>query len=142
MSSLKDLPSALLSPMVSVVIPVFNAERYLGECVKSLQAQTMRDFEIIAVDNGSTDASVAILHDMAQEDPRISVLSSEGNAGVARNVGMEKAQGKYLLFLDADDFFAPELLQDTVAAAENKQAQLVLFGGRRFDDARQETLEK
>lgn len=142
MSSLKDAPGVSPSPMVSVVIPVFNAERYLGECIKSLQAQTMRDFEIIAVDNGSTDASVAILRDMAQEDPRISVLSSEGNAGVARNAGMEKAQGKYLLFLDADDFFAPELLQDTVVAAENKQAQLVLFGGRRFDDARQEVLKK
>lgn len=142
MSSSKDLPSASPSPVVSVVIPVFNAERYIGECIKSLQAQMMGNFEIIAVDNGSTDASVAILRDMAQEDPRISVLFSEGNAGVARNVGMEKAQGKYLLFLDADDFFAPELLQDTVAAAESKRAQLVLFGGRRFDDAKKEVLKK
>lgn len=142
MPSLKDAPGVSSSPMVSVVIPVFNAERYIGECVKSLQAQTMRDFEILAVDNGSTDASVAILRDMAEGDSRITVLSSEGNAGVARNVGMEVARGKYLLFLDADDFFAPELLQDTVAAAEEKQAQLVLFGGRRFDDAKQEVLKK
>ena len=142
MPSLKDAPGVSPSPMVSVVIPVFNAERYIGECVKSLQAQTMRDFEILAVDNGSTDASVAILRDMAEGDSRITVLSSEGNAGVARNVGMEVARGKYLLFLDADDFFAPELLQDTVAAAEEKQAQLVLFGGRRFDDAKQEVLKK
>lgn len=142
MPSLKDAPGVSSSPMVSVVIPVFNAERYIGECVKSLQAQTMRDFEILAVDNGSTDASVAILRDMAEGDSRITVLSSEGNAGVARNVGMEVARGKYLLFLDADDFFASELLQDTVAAAESKQAQLVLFGGRRFDDAKQEVLKK
>lgn len=142
MPSLKDAPGVSSSPMVSVVIPVFNAERYIGECVKSLQTQTMRDFEILAVDNGSTDASVAILRDMAEGDSRITVLSSEGNAGVARNVGMEVARGKYLLFLDADDFFASELLQDTVAAAESKQAQLVLFGGRRFDDAKQEVLKK
>lgn len=142
MSGVESPLSVMPAPIVSVIIPVYNAECFIGECIESLQAQVFDDFEILAVDNGSTDGSMSVLEDLACEDPRITVFSSEGNAGVARNVGMENARGKYLLFLDADDFFAPELLRDAVGAAEAHHAQIVLFGGRRFDNEKQEPLKK
>ena len=98
-------------PKVSVVLPVFNAEPYLEQCLDSILAQTLWDFELICVDDGSSDNSLAILEHYSKSDPRVIVLHQDNsNAGVARNVGMEAASGEYLMFLDADDFFEPDLL--------------------------------
>lgn len=123
-----------MSPKVSIVIPCFNEETYIEECLDSILAQTYQDFEILCVDNGSTDSTVNILNRYAAVDDRIRVLFSEGNAGDARNVGMDVAQGKYLLFLDSDDFFDEALLAETIEAAEKNEAEVVLFGGRTYDE--------
>lgn len=113
---------------VSVIVPVYNAEKHLDECIRSICAQTLRNIEIICVDDGSTDSSVEILNRFSQEDPRIAVVRQENaGAGAARNHGMRLATGKYLSFLDADDFFDPQMLEKAFAKAEADQAELVVF---------------
>lgn len=118
---------------VSVIIPVYNAEKYLEKCVGSVMAQTLRDIEIICVDDGSPDGSLAILKKLQEKDDRIRILSQpNGGAGAARNNGLRHAQGKYLSFLDADDFFEPNMLEEAVAAAEEYSADFVVFDSDQY----------
>ena len=93
-------------PKVSVVVPVYNVEKYLRTCLDFIVAQTLREIEIICVNDGSTDGSPAILEEYAKEDARIKIISQE-NRGLsgARNTGMDAATGKYLAFVDSDDWF-------------------------------------
>jgi glycosyltransferase involved in cell wall biosynthesis len=100
-------------PKISVVVPVYNAEIYLKQCIDSLLAQTFKDIEIIVIDDGSTDGSLSILEKYSNIDDRIKVISQEnGGAGKARNTGMDVAKGEFLSFLDADDFFEPSMLEE------------------------------
>ena len=93
---------------VSVIIPVYNVEPYLKQCMDSVVGQTLKDIEIICVDDGSTDGSLDILKEYATEDSRIQIIEQKNaGAGAARNNGMRHATGKYLSFLDSDDFFEP-----------------------------------
>ena len=99
-------------PAISVIMPVYNAQRYLGETIASLQAQTFADFEVICVDDGSTDDSMAILDQVIAQDPRFRVVNQENaGAGAARNKGFTHARGEYAIFLDSDDLFSPKLLE-------------------------------
>jgi glycosyltransferase involved in cell wall biosynthesis len=96
-------------PKISVIIPVYNTEKYLSQCLDSVWAQTFDDFEVICVNDGSTDGSLAILEEYAKKDPRIIVLTQVNQgAAAARNFAISKAQGEYLAFLDADDISLPE----------------------------------
>lgn len=90
---------------VSIIVPVFNAEKYLRECIESVIAQTLGDYELILVNDGSTDNSAAICDEYSSLDSRIQVFhkSNDGPAS-AKNFGMERAQGEYIIFLNADDF--------------------------------------
>ncbi len=101
---------------VSVVIPVHNGERYLTQAIESVLAQTFRDFELLIVDDGSTDGSSAIMDRCARRDARIRILS-QVNRGVsaAGNLGFEKARGEWVARLDADDLFLPDKLQRQIA---------------------------
>ena len=115
------------SPEVSVIIPVYNTERYLRECLDSVVNQTLRDIEIICVDDGSTDGSPEILREYQAKDERITILRQEkSNAGAARNLGLSIAAGEYLSFLDSDDFFELEMLEHMVACAKNRDADIVV----------------
>ena len=121
-------------PRVSVIMPVYNAEQYLDETLKCLTAQTYLNFEIIFVDDGSTDNSVRILSEFAQNDSRAKILHQQhGYAGVARNYGMEYAKGEYLLFLDSDDFFLPNMIRKAVEKADRTDADICVFLADRFD---------
>ena len=92
-------------PVVSIIIPVYNTEKYLRRCLDSVCSQTLKDIEIICVDDGSTDGSAAILAEYAARDPRIKVITQKNaGAGAARNVGIEVATGEYVGFVDSDDF--------------------------------------
>lgn len=125
-----------VTPKVSVVMPVYNVKEYLPQALDCVLGQTLADFELICVDDGSTDGSLDILHSYAARDGRIRVLCQQNlYAGVARNNGMAAARGEYLLFLDSDDLFAPDLLERTCAAADAAWADVVLFGGKKYDDA-------
>ena len=97
---------------VSVIMPVYNVEKYLRQSLDSVLAQTLSEIEIICVDDGSTDGSYDILEEYAAKDQRITVLKQQNQyAGVARNHGLEKAGGKYVVFWDSDDFFEKNALQ-------------------------------
>lgn len=113
---------------VSVIIPVFNVEKYLGRALDSLLAQTYPNWEAIMVDDGSTDSCGAIADEYAQKDGRFKVFH-RANEGVsaARNFGMRHASGKYLLFLDPDDFFHPQLMRICIRVAEKEDSDMVVF---------------
>lgn len=99
-------------PVISVVIPVYNVEKYLRRCVDSVTGQTFRDMEILLVDDGSTDSSGSLCEELARTDSRIRVFHKEnGGASDARNYGIDRAQGEYLIFIDSDDFIDPDMLE-------------------------------
>jgi len=112
-------------PKVSVIIPVYNAEKYLAECLGSVLAQTLRDIEIICIDDGSKDRSGEILDAYAAKDSRI-VVVHQANAGpsAARNNGIDLANGDSLQFVDSDDTIDPTLCEKAVAAADQRQADM------------------
>ncbi len=123
------------SPAVSVIIPCYNAEKNLDQCIESLLNQTMRNIEIICIDDGSTDNTLAKLENYAKTDSRVRIYSQQNQyAGAARNLGLAQAKGEYLLFLDADDFFAESLAQDAYDAAVLNDADVVIFNAQNFDD--------
>lgn len=129
-------------PKVSVIVPVYNVEKYLRECLDSLRDQTLTDIEIICVDDGSTDRSFEILEEYRAADSRFQILRQKNLfAGAARNNGMKFAKGEYLIFLDSDDFFSATLLEKVYRAGKEKDADVVLFGGMRYDDSTGEYLD-
>jgi glycosyltransferase involved in cell wall biosynthesis len=107
----------MTAPLVSVIVPAFNAQAFVGRTLASLRAQTFADFEAIVVDDGSTDGTAAIVHHAAQADPRIRLVR-QANAGVAaaRNRALAEARGRYVANLDADDLWRPQFLEKTVEA--------------------------
>lgn len=122
---MSDLASNNENPKVSVVIPVYNVEKYVGKCLSSLVEQTFTDFEIIAVNDGSRDGSLAILRSFEERYPFIKVLS-QTNKGMsaARNAGMEIARGEYLCLIDSDDFVAPTFLEELYNACEETHSDI------------------
>lgn len=113
---------------VSVVVPIHNAEQFLKGTIESLINQSLKQIEIILIENGSTDGTVDIIKEYAAKDARIIWESiGKSNAGHARNVGLSKAHGKYTLFLDADDEYSKELLKLTFEEGESKKADVVWF---------------
>lgn len=115
-------------PFVSVVLPVYNGQDYLQSTISSLQAQTLKNAEFIFVDDGSTDGSVDTLEQAMQADERIRLIRQPNtNAGAARNNGLANARGKYVVFLDSDDTFHPNLLAHAYDRAEAFQAQVVCY---------------
>ena len=120
---------------VSVVVPVYNVQLYLDQCVQSILNQTLREIEIIFVDDGSTDNSLAILEKYQQIDSRIKIIKQKNQfAGVARNNGMREAKGKYIIFLDSDDFFEKEMLKTAFDYAEKYNVPIVIFGNWEYDN--------
>ena len=125
----------MISPKVSVIIPVYNSQKYLEETIDSVLHQTMQDFEIICIDDGSTDDSGIILKKYAEQDTRIKVLS-QTNCGVsaARNAGTGIARGEYLYFLDSDDFIELETLETACRELDNKCLDVVFFDTYAFGE--------
>lgn len=117
-----------MDPLVSIIVPVFNAEKYLEQCLDSALGQTLREIEVICVNDGSTDSSPAILERYAAQDSRLRVIHQE-NAGIsaARNAAMEEARGEYVAFLDADDFYLPELCELAYAEAVKHGTDILQF---------------
>lgn len=116
-----------MSPMVSIIVPVYNAEKGIGRCIESIRKQEYADFELILVDDGSKDSSGAICDEYAEKDERIRVIHQE-NAGVsaARNLAISQARGKYLQFVDSDDWLTPDAARLLVRAAEENRCDLVI----------------
>lgn len=124
-------------PKVSVIIPVYNGEKYIDHCLQSVCEQSLRDIEIICVDDGSTDHTLEILHNYERKDSRIRVLTQTNQfAGVARNHGMKEAQGTYLMFLDADDYYRPNAIEKMYRTAVEDQLDI---GVCRYDQYFEDT---
>ena len=116
-------------PLVTVVIPIYNTERYLSRCIDSVLSQTYRCWELVLVDDGSSDGCPAICDDYAKRDGRIRVIHKENaGLGMARNTGIDAAGGEYLCFFDSDDYVEPDTLEVCVAAAVANEADMVIFG--------------
>ena len=115
--------------MVSVIVPVYNVEQYVGKAIESIQKQTERNWELLLVDDGSPDQSGQICDEYAGKDDRITVIHKKnGGAPSARNAALEVAHGKYMYFMDADDWAEPEMLGDMLRTAEEYGSQLVIAG--------------
>lgn len=114
---------------ISVIIPVYNAEKHLAECLDSVLGQSLRELEILCIDDGSVDESLAILERYAEKDDRVRVFRQRNRyAGVARNRGLEHARGEYIAFLDADDVFLPGSLELLYHRAKKYKLDLIKAG--------------
>ncbi len=115
-------------PKVTIIIPAYNAEKFIGRCVKSVLRQEYEDFELIVIDDASTDRTAALLEGFAEEDSRVRVIAGKVNRGVSacRNAGLEAAQGEYIQFIDADDWITPDATRLMVTAAEDSGGDLVV----------------
>ncbi len=115
-------------PEISVVVPVYNVRDYLRKNIESILAQTFTDYELILVNDGSKDDSLSILREYEQKDPRITVIDKpNGGLSDARNAGMAIASGKYIQFIDSDDFVEPQLLEKCRQKLEETGADMVIF---------------
>ena len=118
-----------MQPKVSVIVPVYNVEQYLDRCMQSLFAQTLKDIEIILVDDGSPDRCPQMCDEYAAADARVRVCHKQNNGlGMARNSGLDIATGEYVTFLDSDDYAAPDLCERMYQAGKETDADLVLAG--------------
>ena len=114
------------NPSISIIVPIYNREKWLRNCLDSISSQTFKDWECILINDGSTDNSLKIAQEYAANDPRFIVFSQE-NQGVsaARNLGLDHAQGKWLAFVDSDDEIAPDYLEILYKLGEDNNADLV-----------------
>lgn len=122
-----------MPPLVSVIIPVYNVEAYLRKCLDSVLAQTLRDIEVIIVDDGSPDGSPAICDEYAARDPRVRVIhKANAGLGYARNSGIEIATGEYLTFLDSDDYLDLRALERLYTLARDNDLDIILTTLNKF----------
>lgn len=127
-------------PKVSVIIPAYNAERFILECFDSLSSQTLSDFEVIVCDDGSADGTVSVVEGYCARDSRFQLIRlNHVSAGSARNAGLDNATGEYLYFLDADDLIAHNALERLCSAADECEADVVSAKSHYFDDVTRKT---
>ncbi|KZX14828.1 putative glycosyltransferase EpsH [Methanobrevibacter filiformis] len=124
-----------LPPKISVIIPVYNAENYLNKCLDSVINQSLKNFEIICINDGSTDNSLKILKEYANKDKRIKIINQENKgAGAARNKGLNTAKGEYIEFVDSDDWLENNTLDYLYSLAKNKNTDIIMFKLRPWND--------
>lgn len=127
------------APLVSVIIAAYNCDKYINQCIDSLLNQSFKNFEIIVVDDGSTDRTYSILNEYKTKNKNLYIYRQKNKyAGVARNNGLSCAKGEYVLFLDADDFFEPNMLMLAYQRAKSVDADIVVFKGREYNDVTKE----
>lgn len=118
-----------MSPKLSIIVPIYNAERFIARCMDSIYAQTFADYEVILVDDGSTDNSLRICRGYAAKDKRIKVIAKEnGGAGSARNAGISVASGEYIAFPDIDDWFEAPMYEELYQFAKTGDYDVVFSG--------------
>ena len=121
-------------PKVSVIVPVYNTEKYLRECLDSIVNQTLKDIEIICVNDGSTDDSLNILNEYAKKDIRFTILDQDNQgAGVARNKGLEIAKGEYIIFFDSDDYMDNKMLETLYELSLQNNSDISVCASKSFN---------
>lgn len=127
-----------MQPLVSIIIPVYNVEKYLDKCLNSLINQTLKNIEIICVDDGSKDNSLNILKNYALKDDRVVILQQSNlHAGIARNNGLKIAKANYIIFLDSDDFFAPDMIESLYNKIIEDNSDVAICGFYKYDNKTQ-----
>ena len=123
--------------LFSVIIPVYNVEKYLTECIDHLLSQDFQDFELILVDDGSKDNSGIICEEYAKKDKRIIVIHQE-NAGqaVARNTGTAVAQGEYIIYLDSDDYICDNAFLSELSLKTTEKPDVILYGYKKYFESK------
>lgn len=120
---------------VSVIVPVYNGETYLEECMESILSQSYKNIEVIFVDDGSTDRSAELIQSFQERDHRVVLIRQTNQyAGIARNRGFDAATGKYVMFLDADDYFDSSLVEKMVSAMQRNHADIAICKSRGYDE--------
>lgn len=120
---------------VSVIVPIYNSEKHLTKCLNSLIKQTLKEIEIICINNGSDDNSLSILKRFSKKDHRLRIINiPKSNAGVARNKGISLSLGEYLSFVDSDDFCLPNMLEKSYNTAKKNKSDIVIFEYNTFDN--------
>lgn len=120
--------------MISIIVPLYNAEKYLSECIDSILKQTYKDFELILVDDGSTDSSLCICKSYQTADRRVKVITKEnGGQMSAWILGVKESTGEFIGFVDSDDFIEPEMYQEMMTAQQQYNADVVMCGRTVFD---------
>lgn len=116
-------------PKISIVVPIYNAEKYLERCIQSILVQTYSDFEVLLINDGSKDNSIKICQQYEKKDNRIKVIDKK-NEGVSqtRNQGIKIARGKYIQFIDSDDFIEPNMLEEMLEKAEKEEVDVCICG--------------
>lgn len=123
------------TPKISVIIPIYNVEKYLSRCLNSVIGQTFEDFEIICVNDGSPDKCLTILQEFAKKDKRIKITTQKNlGLSMARNNGLKEARGEYIFFLDSDDCIHPRLLEVAFKFAHKYNADVVTFNYAKHKD--------
>lgn len=131
------------SILVSVIIPAYNAEKYIAETIESVQKQTYSQWEMLITDDGSTDRTADIIREYAEKDARIQYLyQSNGRQGKARNLAIKNARGVLLAFLDADDLWTADKLSEQVPVFEREQVDLVYTSGYAFEGSTENLKQK
>lgn len=122
-----------MNPKVSVIIPVYNSEKFIGKCIDSVLSQTFQDFELILINDGSKDNSQKILEEYKQKEPKKITLIQQKNKGVAktRNESIQMAKGKYVMLIDNDDFIDKDYIETFVKEIEKHDDDVVMGGYRR-----------
>lgn len=127
------MPMSKINTLVSIIVPVYNGEKYLRECLASIVSQTYKKLEVIIIDDGSTDGSSDICDEYAKKAKRVSVIHKKNEGvSVARNVGIDRAQGEYLMFVDADDAISKTTIEQAVGYAQSASLDVVSFGYTTF----------
>lgn len=122
---------------ISVLVPVYNVEPYLAQCLESICSQTFRELEVVCVDDASTDGSLSILREFAERDPRVKVVQAPENGGLSRsrNLAMNHAVGEYLFLVDSDDWLETDLLEEMYSRAKALDADKLVCGFRYYYEA-------
>ena len=122
------------NPKISVIIPIYNCEKYIKECLSSLIEQTFKNFEIICINDGSTDNTLKILKEFKELDNRIYIFNQNNTGpGIARNVGMNKSKGEYLIFLDSDDIFKKTMIEELYIKIKENDSDVAICNSQNFE---------
>ena len=120
-------------PLISVIVPVYNVEKYLDNCVMSILDQDYQNIEIILINDGSTDNSLAICHSYVGKDKRVKLFSQKNQGlSAARNLGIQKANGEFVMFVDSDDYVEPSYCSAALSCQQKYDADIVFFDYKRI----------
>lgn len=124
-----------MNPLVSIIVPVYNVEKYLEKCITSILKQTYLNLEVILVDDGSSDASPALCDDYEKKDSRVKVIHKlNGGLSSARNSGLDICNGDYICFIDSDDWIHPDTIRNCIEVFEIKEIDIVCIAGQKVSE--------